>query len=117
MKKILPPICIYIFFNIILYVFMVISFAILEREQKDQIADATTRLIRESFLITDFRSVTRDIERVKSNNFTKIIALNSKNNILAQSSADEGYINLKIKKSIGTDRFSKNVKGTVKFLV
>ncbi len=94
---------------------MVISFAILEREQKDQIADATTRLIRESFLITDFRSVTRDIERVKSNNFTKIIALNSKNNILAQSSADEGYINLKIKKSIGTDRFSKNVKGHVLF--
>lgn len=115
MKKHTKPLAIYFVFNLIFYIFIFVSFSILEHEQKSQIANATTRLVREKFLIKDFTGLTKDIEKIKSDNFTKIITLDKDNTPITQSVNSERFVNFKIKRSIWSDENNKHLKGTIVF--
>jgi signal transduction histidine kinase len=115
MKKYTKPLIIYLIFNLIFYIFIFISFSVLEYEQKNQIANATTRLIREKFLIKDFTGLTKDIEKIRSDNFTKIITMDKDNSPITQSVNADKLVNLKIKRSIWSDANNQHLKGKIVF--
>jgi signal transduction histidine kinase len=115
MKKYTKFLTIYLFFNLIFYIFIFASFSILEHEQKSQIANATTRLIREKFLIKDFTGLTKDIEKIRSDNFTRIVTTDKTNFPITQSVSSEKIVNLKIKRSIWSDASKKHLKGNIIF--
>jgi signal transduction histidine kinase len=115
MKNNKKPLIIYLIFNIIFYIFIFVSFSILEYEQKSQIANTTTRLIREKFLIKDFTGLTKDIEKIRSDNFTKIITMDKDNNPITQSVNSDNLVNLNIKRSIWSDSNNKHLKGKIAF--
>ncbi len=107
----------YFLLNLILFLVIISSIITLDHEQKNNIANATISLIRENFLVTDFRTVARDIEKVKSDNFSKISIYDKNNNLIINSSEIENLINVKINKSIWSDREAKHLKGKVTFFV
>lgn len=115
MKKYKKPLIIYLFFNFVFYAFTLISLAMLEHEQKIQIANATTRLVREKFLIKDYTGLTKDIEKIRSDNFTQVVTLDKDNTPITQSLTSNKLVNLKIKRSIWSDSDKKHLKGKIVF--
>lgn len=115
MKKNIKPLIIYLIFNIFFYVFIFVSFSTLEHEQKSQIANATTRLVREKFLIKDFTGLTKDIEKIRSDNFTKIATYDKNNSIITQSVSSNTIVNIKISRSIWSDSNNQHLKGKIVF--
>ena len=109
------PLILYLIFNLMFYIILLSSFLFFEHEQKSQISNATTRLIREKFLIKDLTGLTRDIEKIRADNFTKIITLDNKNVIITKTVNSENFINLKIKRYIWSDSDQKNLKGVIIF--
>jgi signal transduction histidine kinase len=117
MKKNLTAISMYIFLNLIFFLLIISSVVTLDHEQKNNIADATISLIRENFLVTDFRTVSRDVEKVKSNNFSKVIVYDKNNKEIINSTEKYNFFNIKIKKYIWVDENLSHLKGKVVFFV
>ena len=60
-------------------------------------------------------SLTKDIEKIRSDNFTKIITLDKANSPITQSVSSNNLVNLKIKRSIWSDANNKHLKGRIVF--
>lgn len=101
--------------NSILYFLVFTTATILEKDQKDKVATTITSLIRENFLMTDFRAVSKDLEKIRSDNFIKIIVKDKEGKVVVESGGDESYLNLQIKKLIGTDKALIHPKGEIYF--
>lgn len=110
-------ITIYIFLNLIFFILILASVVTLDHEQKNNIADATISLIRENYLVTDFRSIARDIEKVKSNNFSKVIIYDKNNKMIINTNGEDSFLNVKIKKNIWADKDLSHLKGKVVFFM
>lgn len=117
MKKTIMATSSYLFLNFIFFLLIISSVITLDHEQKNNIADATISLIRENLLVTDFRSVARDIEKVKSNNFSKIVVYDKNNKLIINSSEIYNFLNLKIIKNIWVDKNASHLKGKVIFYI
>lgn len=108
-------IVVYLIFNLFLFFLIISSVVILDREQKEKIAENTISLIRESFLITDFRAVSRDIEKAQENNFSKIAVYNNFGKLILKSNSSSNLLNLQIVKNIWSDSNKLHLKGQVYF--
>ncbi|QDK43228.1 hypothetical protein DOM21_17550 [Bacteriovorax stolpii] len=113
MKKVIDFLAIYIMFNMLLYILILSSLIILEAEQKSQIATVSTQLIRENFLFTDFRSVKKDLAKIKEENFIKIEAYNENKEKIITLNDQKNFFTIKTKRKIWSDSNQMHEKGTI----
>lgn len=113
MKKFIDFLAIYLIFNLLLYILILSSLVILETEQKNQIATVSTQLIRENFLFTDFRSVKKDLTKIREENFIKIEAFNENKEKIISLNNQKTFLTIKTQRKIWSDSNQLHEKGTI----
>jgi len=117
MKNILNKLSMYLAMDLLLYVIILFALINLEREQKSLVAETTTSLIRENFLFTDLKSVTRDVEKIINGSFSQVQIYDNFDRLLVSNHGHENYFNIKVKKFIWSDTDRKHVKGKIIFSI
>lgn len=117
MKKNIQAFVIYLALNLCFFLLMFFSVAVVDLEHKKNVADAAINLTRENFLIGDYRSVSKDIDKIKAGNFHKIEVFGKNNNVITVVSDDVAELSLKFKKSIWVDGNATLLKGYLIFHV
>jgi signal transduction histidine kinase len=115
MKKSINFILLYCGINCLLYILIFYSVSTIEREQKDKVADTVTSIIRENFLMTQYRSVAKDLEKIINNNFSEIIISNREGIEVTKIRKYNNSFNFKIRKNIWSDKEQLHLKGWVLF--
>lgn len=115
MKKSINLTMFYFITNIVLYFLIFYSALVIDREQKNKIAETVTNVIRENVLMAQYRSASKDIEKLKVNNFTKIVLTNNKNEEIFRTSDLSNFFTLKIQKNIWSDSKKLFLKNKIIF--